>query len=76
MSSPKKAVKLRPNQRTRRPDPTLTVLGPVPNLEEHVSPEWWSAIFNSLYLKEKMTWNYLVGFGLMLGAVFFVFKKW
>ena len=26
-------------------------LGPVPNLEEHVHPEWWRQIFNSLYLK-------------------------
>jgi D-alanine-D-alanine ligase len=26
-------------------------LGPVPNLEEHVSPDWWNRIFNSLYLK-------------------------
>lgn len=34
------------------------------------------AVFSTLYLKEKMTWNYLVGFVLMLGAVFFVFKKW
>jgi len=27
------------------------VLGPVANLEEHVQPEWWKGIFNSLYLK-------------------------
>ncbi|MFC1499199.1 methyltransferase domain-containing protein [Verrucomicrobiota bacterium] len=27
------------------------LLGPVPNLEEHVSPDWWRGIFNSLYLK-------------------------
>ncbi|HEX7509816.1 MAG TPA: methyltransferase domain-containing protein [Chitinivibrionales bacterium] len=26
-------------------------LGPVPNLEEHVHPDWWRKIFNSLYLK-------------------------
>jgi D-alanine-D-alanine ligase len=26
-------------------------LGPVPNLEEHVQPDWWRLIFNSLYLK-------------------------
>lgn len=26
-------------------------LGPVPNLEEHVPPDWWCRIFNSLYLK-------------------------
>lgn len=27
------------------------LLGPVPNLEEHVRPDWWRRIFNSLYLK-------------------------
>lgn len=32
--------------------------------------------FSVLYLKEELKWNYLVGFGLMIGAVFFVFKKW
>jgi len=26
-------------------------LGPVPNLEEHVAPDWWCRIFNSLYVK-------------------------
>ena len=26
-------------------------LGPVPNLEEHVRPDWWRKIFNSIYLK-------------------------
>jgi uncharacterized protein (DUF486 family) len=32
--------------------------------------------FSVLYLKESLRWNYMVGFGLMVGAVFFVFKKW
>ena len=32
--------------------------------------------FSILYLKEDLKWNYLVGFGFMAGAVFFVFKKW
>jgi D-alanine-D-alanine ligase len=27
------------------------VLGPVDSLEDHVRPDWWSNIFNSLYLK-------------------------
>lgn len=34
------------------------------------------AVFSVLYLKEEFRWNYLVGFGLMVLAVFFVFKKW
>ncbi len=32
-------------------------------------------VFSVLYLKEPLKWNYLVGFGLMALAVFFVFKK-
>lgn len=32
--------------------------------------------FAVLYLKEEVKWNYLVGFALMILAVFFVFKKW
>ena len=34
------------------------------------------SVFASTYLGEKMTWNYYVGFGLVLLAVFFVFHKW
>lgn len=34
------------------------------------------SIFSILYLKEGLKWNYLVGFAFLLGAVFFVFKKW
>lgn len=33
-------------------------------------------VFSIFYLKEGLKWNYLVGFGLILAAVFFVFKKW
>lgn len=32
-------------------------------------------VFSVTYLKEPLKWNYLVGFGLMALAVFFVFKK-
>ena len=31
------------------------------------------SFFSVLYLKEQLRWNYLVGFGLILLAVFFVF---
>src|SRR3984957_14237777 len=31
------------------------------------------AIFSVVYLKEPLKWNYLVGFGFMVMAVFFVF---
>ena len=34
------------------------------------------SIFSILYLKEDFQWNYLVGFALIVLAVFFIFKKW
>jgi uncharacterized protein len=33
-------------------------------------------VFSIFYLREEFKWNYLVGFLFMIGAVFFVFKKW
>lgn len=32
--------------------------------------------FSALYFKESFKWNHLVGFLMLVGAVFFVFKKW
>ncbi len=34
------------------------------------------SFFSVLYLKENLKWNYIVGFILIILAVFFVFKKW
>jgi uncharacterized protein len=34
------------------------------------------SVFSIFYLKEALRWNYVVGFSLMVGAVFFVFHKW
>ncbi|HHZ19703.1 MAG TPA: DMT family protein [Firmicutes bacterium] len=34
------------------------------------------SVFSVLYLKESLKWNYIVGFLLILAAVFFVFKRW
>ena len=33
-------------------------------------------VFSVFYLNEPLKWNYLVGFGLIVLAVFFIFKKW
>lgn len=33
------------------------------------------SIFSVLYLKEEFRWNYLVGFSMMVGAVFVIFHK-
>jgi hypothetical protein len=32
--------------------------------------------FATIYLKEKLQWNYLVGFTLVLAGVFCVFHRW
>jgi len=32
--------------------------------------------FSVLYLKENLRWNYIVGFGFIVLAVVFIFKKW
>lgn len=34
------------------------------------------AIFSVCSLKEQLKWNYIVGFALIVLAVFFIFKKW
>jgi uncharacterized protein len=34
------------------------------------------AVFSILYLKEDLRWNYAVAFLMIIGAVFFMFKKW
>ncbi|MCK9557607.1 MAG: DMT family protein [Candidatus Cloacimonetes bacterium] len=34
------------------------------------------SVFSVLYLKEELRWNYVVGFFLIVLAVFFIFKKW
>ena len=43
------------SEKTEPPDQfrelKIKTLGPVINLEEHVEPDWWKRIFNSIYLK-------------------------
>ena len=34
------------------------------------------SVFSALYLGEKFRWNYLIGFALIVAAVFVIFKKW
>lgn len=34
------------------------------------------AFFSVFYLKENLKWNHIVGFIMIIGAVFFIFKKW
>ena len=34
------------------------------------------SIFSVVYLKEALKWNYVVGFALIVVAVFIIFKEW
>lgn len=47
----KKTFLDRPRPRGKNGRQERKVLGPVSNLEEHLRPDWWRHIFNSLYLK-------------------------
>ena len=33
-------------------------------------------VFSVLYLREPLKWNYLLGFSMMAGGVFVIFKEW
>ena len=33
-------------------------------------------MFSVLYLKQDLRWNYLLGFALIVAAVFVIFQKW
>ncbi|MEW6027198.1 MAG: DMT family protein [Planctomycetota bacterium] len=33
-------------------------------------------VFSVLYLKEDFKWNYLIGFLMIIAAVFVIFRKW
>jgi len=44
-------MKERPKDHQNKEKQKPRTLGPVPHLEEHVNPDWWKKIFNSLYLK-------------------------
>ena len=34
------------------------------------------SVFSVTYLKEELKWNYILGFVMIIGAVFVIFKKW
>jgi uncharacterized protein (DUF486 family) len=34
------------------------------------------SVFSVLYLDDQIRWNYIVGFALIVAAVFVIFKKW
>jgi len=47
----KDAPAQKPAPKAKGPLGGVKSLGPVPNLEEYVQPDWWRFIFNSTYLK-------------------------
>jgi D-alanine-D-alanine ligase len=47
----KKKPPSKPQEKGKSSKPRGKTLGPVLNLEEHVPSDWWSTVFNSLYLK-------------------------
>jgi uncharacterized protein (DUF486 family) len=34
------------------------------------------SVFSVLYLDQQIKWNYILGFVLIVAAVFVIFKKW
>jgi D-alanine-D-alanine ligase len=51
MKDKEQPLPVKPGQKTKTTPEAAKSLGPVPNLEEHVNPEWWRQIFNATYLK-------------------------
>jgi D-alanine-D-alanine ligase len=51
MKDKEQSLPVKPGQKTKTTPEAAKSLGPVPNLEEHVNPEWWRQIFNATYLK-------------------------
>ncbi|RNI33200.1 hypothetical protein EFA69_01940 [Rufibacter immobilis] len=45
-------------------------------LQEVISLTVFTLVTVYVFRTEKLAWNHLVGFGLLILAVFFVFKKW
>ncbi|MDX9720895.1 MAG: hypothetical protein RBU37_09100, partial [Myxococcota bacterium] len=40
-----------PGKHVKSPKDTPRTLGPVPDLERHIPPEWWSSLFGAIYLQ-------------------------
>lgn len=51
MKDTEQSLPVKPGQKPKTTPEAAKSLGPVPNLEEHVNPEWWRQIFNATYLK-------------------------
>lgn len=45
-------------------------------IQEVISLSVFTAMVILIFKTEKLQWNYLVGFGFLVLAVFFIFKKW
>ena len=51
MKAKTESINSKSNEQSKTIQASPKSLGPVPDLEEHVQPDWWRWIFNSVYLK-------------------------
>jgi D-alanine-D-alanine ligase len=51
MKEKEQTLPSKPGQKAKTVAEAKKTLGPVPDLEQHVDPEWWRQIFNATYLK-------------------------
>ena len=51
MKEKEQTLPAKPGQKAKTTAEAKKTLGPVPDLEQHVDPEWWRQIFNATYLK-------------------------
>jgi uncharacterized protein (DUF486 family) len=58
-----------------RPRPVQRSAAQLKTIQEVITLVVFS-IFSVVYLKEALKWNYVVGFALIVVAVFVIFKEW
>ena len=67
-------------QKTPTYNPELTVTkdgtGNFKTIQEAITLIVFMGFTLIFFREEKLAWNHLVGFGFLVAAVFFVFKKW
>jgi uncharacterized protein (DUF486 family) len=53
----------------------ITMAGQLKTIQEVITLVAF-CVFSVLYPREPLKWNYLVGFGMMVRAMFIIFKEW
>jgi uncharacterized protein (DUF486 family) len=62
--------------RGNRQPPTIMSMRGMKTIQEVITLIVFMGFTLIFFREEKLAWNHLVGFGLLVAAVFFVFKKW